>query len=285
MSSAAQSVVPRATYVPTQDDELLEPSWRCIVNNRPPNAERQIALVEERLQLIEMLNKLQPLYFGSAHTRETPDGGWTHPWKKVDALRNYLILTCFDTLGQRLGYLDFQSWLRARRTAPEREAAIASLLAETAPPEVAAVLHKQYLAQHGATQAFYRFFREILNADARAELLFSVRIREIDIAKNTELRTLDDPRLKEDFLFEVRNKFTHEARDTGSPGGGVFPGWGKPILIDGEPRMGWEPIHHVDKGNTRTEYGVRDWPNALIKAVRSGISTLRGALGGRCGSR
>ena len=198
----------------------------------------------------------------------------------MDALRNYLLLTCFDVLGARSEHLDFQSWLRARRTAQVRDAAIAALPAGAAAAHIAATLHRKYLDEFGATQAFYRLLREVLPADDRSALLFSVRVREIDIEKNLEVRAIDDSNVKEDFLFEVRNKFTHEARDVGSPAGGVFTDWGKAVLIEGVPQMGWEPIHHAYSGNTRVEHAVRDWPTALINAVRAGIATLRSSMTG-----
>ena len=240
-----------------------------------PENQRRLALAKERLQLVSMLGDLRSLYFGHQHVELTPDDGWTHPWKKVDALRNYLLLTCFDVLGARTQHIDFQSWLAYGKPTAAREQAIASLSHTEQAVIVAATLHRAYLEEYGSTQAFFRFMRELLPSAARDELLHSVRITEIDIAKNLGLREIDELKAKEGFLFEVRNKFTHEARDTGSPAGGLFPEWGQPVIIDGVPMMGWEPIYHIDRGNIRTEYGVRNWPAALVAAVEAGIAATQ----------
>ena len=112
--------------------------------------------------MVEMLGDLEPLYFGGNRIRLTPQGGWTHPWAKVDALRNYLLLTCFEVLGGRSQFLDFQSWLCAARSTEERVAAISTLSADAPAFAVAAALHKAYLSQHGGTQAFFRFLHEVL---------------------------------------------------------------------------------------------------------------------------
>ena len=231
------------------------------------------------MHLVRMLSDLHPLYFGRKGVRHTPNGGWTHPWKKVDSLRNYLLLTCFDVLGGRTRYVDFQGWLVSRGSATARERTIASLSEAEAPAKAALALHKAYLKEHGATQAFLRFIREVLPSESRDELFYSIKITEIDIAKNVGVREIQTPKTKEDFLFDVRNKFTHEARDTGSPAAGLFPDWGKPIIIDGAPLMGWEPIHHVDRASTRTEYAVRNWPNALVMAVEAGTNAYKAAAG------
>lgn len=233
-------------------------------------------LVLERLEFVNIISSLNTQFRVPSLIRETENGGWTHPWMYFDSLRSYLLLTCFDLLGQPAPYKDFQCWLSASSTKADRDAALATV--EKEPSLIAAVgyVHRQYLAQYGTKNSFYRFIKEILPTAARTDLLYSVHIRMIDPQQNKEVRKIESDDEKTAFLYNVRNVYTHRAVNIGSPAGGVFPNWGAPMVIDGVPKQGWEPIYTKGKDGLLIEYSVRGWPNVLIRTVELGLKSVTG---------
>jgi hypothetical protein len=79
----------------------------------PPKSDDTLRLVEERLEFVEIISRLNEQFLDPSLIRKVGEKGWTHPWKYFDALRNYLLLTCFDLLGQPSEFKDFQSWLQS----------------------------------------------------------------------------------------------------------------------------------------------------------------------------
>ncbi len=227
----------------------------------------KISLANERLDLVYVLAELQPQYVGDHHLKRTNDGRYSHPWLQLDSLQTYLLLTCFDVLGAKGPFLDFQSWLESKRAMEERNIAVASISPNSDSLDVAKLLHKNYLKSYGVSQSFFRFIRDVLPPRDRSDLMDSIRVTKDDISRRSNLGTVEDPTTKEQFLFDVRNKFTHEARDTGSLGNAVFPEWPK-------SGWGWDQVRHIDKGNVRTVYWVLDWPAALRRAVAAGIRAI-----------
>lgn len=236
--------------------------------------ENTIRLVRERLEFVQIISNLNPQFLDHTLIRHTPDGGWTHPWKYFDSLRNYLLLTCFDLLGQPSEYQDFQSWLVSSVTVTEREMTLASIDTGTGPIEAAGLLHRSYLNSYGAKQSFFRFIQTVIPEAMREQLLFSVMIRHIDPEKNIEIRKDESPESKIKFLFWIRNSYTHQASNTGSPSAGVFPNWNNWLVIDGVPKKGYEPIKFEKRIDDRIDYCVRDWPDVLIRTVNAGVDAL-----------
>jgi hypothetical protein len=227
-------------------------------------------LVKDRLEFVSIISSLNPQFLDASLIRETDNGGWTHPWQYFDALRTYLLLTCFDVLGQPASFMDFASWLRASSTEAERTAALSKASPQPTLLEAIKLVQREYNALYGAKNAFYRFI-DRLPAALRAELYYSVRIRQIDIAKNIEVAVVESEEPKRKFLYDVRNAFTHRAENAGSPAGGVFPSWNEPVVLDGVPKRGWVPIRWEEKQGFRFEYCVRDWPNVLVRVVQRGL--------------
>lgn len=230
--------------------------------------------MSERLELVEIITSLNRIFLDPGRIRVLPDGGWTHPWQYFDALRNYLLLTCFDVLAQPSDYLSFRDWLSAKKTHKERSIALDRASVETDLIEKIKTVYQEYLAIYGTRNSFYRFVRTILPEDARNELLHSIQIRKIDAIKNIELGIINEAGEKIAFLYRIRNEFTHSAVGTGSPGGGVWDFHGKWLEIDGKPMKGWETIYWECKGAHRIEYGVRDWPDVLVRTVKTGFQAV-----------
>lgn len=234
----------------------------------------RILLVRDRLELVTMISSLNPLFLDPKLIRDTPNGGWTHPWKYFDSLRTYLLLTCFDLLGQPHSFKDFQSWLAADSTKAERTAALQKSEGEADPIELIKAMHREYLASYGTKNSFYRFIQQLLPKPVQDDLYYSIQIREIDPVKNLEIGAIESEVSKIAFLYGIRNSFTHAGINTGSPAGGVWEHHGKWIEMDGKLKKGWEPIHWEERNGLRIEYAVRDWPDVLFRAVQTGLSDV-----------
>lgn len=239
-----------------------------------------LRVVRERLEFVEIITNLNEKFLDPKLIRHTPEGGWTHPWKYFDSLRNYLLLTTFDLLGQPSEFKDFQSWLVSRSTSLERKAVMETIVKDEALIDSMQKIHRGYLDIHGTKTSFYRFINEVLPNEMREELLHSIRICRIDSSENREIRIVDSSDKKIRFLFAIRNLYTHKLKNTGSPAGGVFENWTDPIIIDGVPKKGWEPIYYEHKAIERVEFGVRDWPDVLLRAVNTGIQIIEGRANG-----
>lgn len=234
--------------------------------------ETRAALVQDRLEFVRIISSLNDAFLDPKKVRLTPQGGWTHPWKYFDSLRNYLLLTCFDLLGQPSSFKDFSAWLTASSTAGERSVILENASGKATLLETVSYVHEQYIAKYGAKRAFYRFVQEVLPKPMAEKLMYSIAIRKIDTERNKEIEKVESEDKKLAFLYDVRNSFTHKAINTGSPGGGVFPNWGKPVLIDGVPMQGWEPVRRDMRNGHHFEFSVRDWPSVLIQAVEIGVT-------------
>jgi hypothetical protein len=230
-------------------------------------------VVRDRLEFVELITQLNHQFLDPAKVRYLPNGGWTHPWMYFDSLRNYLLLTCFDLLGQPAAFKDFQTWLTAKTTAKEREAIVSGIPASYDPIKTAALIHREYLEAYGAKTSFYRFIDVVIPASKRAQLLYSVRIRRIDPIRNKELEVVENDDAKKKWLYEIRNSYTHRAVNTGSPGGRVFKGPVPLLDKEGNALYGWMPIQWQDQANVRIEYGVRCWPAVLKDTVAAGLET------------
>lgn len=235
----------------------------------------RLYLVEQRLEFIRIICSLQERSFNPKQVTRTPYGGWSHPWKHFDSLRNYLLLTCFDVLGQPEGWVSFEKWLVSTSLEQERKGALDQISNNGSPIEVSKAVYRVYSALYGMRKSFYRFLDEILTDDQLETLMFSIKIRRIDIAKNQEIGVIESSKKKKEFLFETRNRYTHSAIESGDPAPGLFPDSGKPEVIDGKMMWGYKSIHWKTRKAERIEYSVRKWPDVLIELVEAGLSTVR----------
>ena len=225
--------------------------------------------VRDRLEFVSILSDLNSQFLDPSLIKQVGQKGWTHPWVYFDSLRNYLLLTCFDLLGQSDEYLDFQSWLVAKRCAEERAAVAHQQDSCSNPALVAAQLHRGYLELYGTKNSFYRFVNESLSKKERGDLFHSVRVRKIDAVENREIEIIESESVKLRYLYQLRNEYTHGAQIAGNPSGGVFENWNKPIEVDGKMLMGYVSIRSLPSNGERTEISVRNWPDVLVSCVES----------------
>jgi len=247
----------------------------------------RISLVRERLEFVQIISNLNPQFLNPSLTQRTSNDGWTHPWAHFDALRNYLLLTCFDLLGQPSEWMDFNSWLNSKKHQAEVSKAI-NLNGGQSPLDMIKAVNLFYTAKFGVKNSFYRFINEVLLPETKAALLYSISIVYAqqfvthDDAGNEyrgseQIKKIDDDESKIKFLYSLRNVYTHEATSIGSPSGGVWP---KEMFSSvneaGKALFGWEnsmsrPAKEKDQFYS---YGFRKWPDVLIETVEAGIAQV-----------
>jgi hypothetical protein len=223
----------------------------------------QYGKVQERLSLAKRIFEQGEQLRGRSLVQHIGDNGWTHPYIQHDALVNYLLLTCFDILGQPEEWLGFNSWLTSSRTKSEREEATSLISESETPIKATEKIYTFYQNKYGVKSSFYRFINEVLDEELQKRLLSSVRIEKIN--ENLTSEIIDCPVKKKSFLYESRNFFTHQGELTGSPAGGLF---GKiiEINIDGEEETilwGYENVRIKKK----CHYSVRRWPFELFEII------------------
>src|SRR5579872_3310205 len=134
--------------------------------------------ISARLAMVKVLIEFAEGLAGPARILETSDGGWSHVYGEYDALVTYLLLTCFDALGQEDRWIDFSSWLRTDRGNEEREQAVHAF-SMSDPVLAAAHLYDAYNAVYGVRRGFYHLI-DTMNGDERDRLLRSIQVRRLD---------------------------------------------------------------------------------------------------------
>ena len=203
--------------------------------------------------------------------REVGDQGWTHHWRYVDSLRNYLLLTCFDVLGQTREWISFDGWLRAKRCAGERANVNVARLVESNASEVCLAMHEEYIRIYGVKSAFIHFVHNVLTPDARTRLYQSIRLpTPMGATQHIDCTKLFDTG-RDNFLFQIRNRFTHSAQNFGDASGGVFDPDEPSFNSAGAVVQPWVPIQSDFAQPGQTPTFVRDWPRVLVDTVRSSM--------------
>lgn len=232
-------------------------------------------LVSQRLKLVEMLTETNALFRKPELIEDVGDNGWTHPWRYVDALRNYLLLTCFDVLGQTREWIAFDAWLKAKKCREERAVAVGQLTDTTNPVAVASALHEKYVELYGVKLSFYNFIHTVISSDARTMLYQSIKVP----------TTLGSPQginsnqafdsARDELLFRIRNRYTHQAQSFGNSSGGVFDPSEKHYDSGGREVKVWELVVSDFSEENQTNSFIRDWPNVLISVVKNGLENFK----------
>ncbi len=219
---------------------------------------KKVKLVRERMALAKWV-------FESSEQRlakrdiVAEGGGWNHPHEQNDSLVNYLLLTCFDLLGQEGKWYDFGAWLQAGACKDDVTSTIEKKCNVSSVLEATRTLHQYWQDQYGVRRSFYRFIDEVLNDASRRSLTQSVQITHNDRTGNASI--VVDDRKKRQFLFECRNLFTHGGIPTGSAFRVLSPM--TVIIEDGVVKWGYLMVRK-DKKYT---YHVRRWPFLLFEVV------------------
>jgi hypothetical protein len=211
----------------------------------------QILAVTERLRLCETLQENDT--FVKSH--------YCMP------LVTYLLLTCFDVLGQGRGWLTPADWLKSTKGLHVKER-LAALEHATPDREAAALtLLEAHSKIYGVKQAFVRFVLEVLPADSRDRLLRSIRATFLPYPPGVTQTAERDDKWKIDYLFAKRNTYTHRAQGIDAPHPSLFP---REVFGD----LGWVMHDHVRESGGGTTVAVWDWPKVLDGVVRDGLGSV-----------
>jgi len=192
-------------------------------------------------------------------------------WKHWQALCVYLLLTCFDLLGQSDEWMDFGAWLNARKVAidKERKIALAKAARQTGLISQSKVLYREYGKRYGVRRSFNRFIDELLPLEWKGRLLDSMHMTRLALPPDLTSRPASEEEKKR-YLFELRNNYTHNARFRPVAGVQVsafFPEDSVPegsrVLTAFDQRV--EADHWLD-------VSTEDWPNTLFEVVRQGFA-------------
>lgn len=189
----------------------------------------------------------------------------TRLWPFQSGLREYLLLTCFDQLGQKPEWIPLTQWLSSTDTNVLAERDSIRVGANARPDECAKAFVTFYNSRYGVRSAFKHFLRDILPAERRRVLLDSLFAAESPLPFAAGATRPFADREKEDLLFTMRNAFTH--RGMSHTHLEDFPGDIAPGHFPTDVRMMGTRINRT----RRVDWGVRDWPRVLEVSVLWGL--------------
>ena len=125
-------------------------------------------------------------------------------------IRTYLILTCFDSLGQPDKWRFFPDWISSKSKTKEREEIIDRIQTSNN-LDFAHQLFIKYNQVYGVKRAFFRFIDEIIDDNLREQMFSKLQIRIIAEPSKEEIIKEDHElqEIKKHCLFKIRNDFTH----------------------------------------------------------------------------
>jgi hypothetical protein len=191
-------------------------------------------------------------------------------------LITYLLLTCFDQLGQPVtGWLFFPNWLKKKAEDVKRMLSdfknLNILHGDPDSRDIAQIdyIYGRYHSEYGVKYSFYRFINEVLPANTVRQLLDSIQIIEYDNQRSvTAPDKSDAEKLK--WMYATRNAYTHNLHSVET--NMTHGRWGQRGNIYLRERK--------LSNNKITEVWVHEDFNEIIKlSLLSGILTLIGLPG------
>jgi hypothetical protein len=211
-----------------------------LTSARERNPLNQLMTVVDRLGLVERISHPET-------AKQIVD--------QYEPLVVYLMLTCFDRLGQHPDWIDFRSWLDSK------EAKEASSSTTSSPIDHAKHLYRQWSAKYGVRNSFYRFMDEVAPSSTISALLNSIDKRVMTNPPAIE-SSIADPAAKKAWLYETRNRFTHSAQ--------ILRGFHPDHF--GTTRSGFERKETRFGKKTWEVVDVEAWPARVIETVRHGLA-------------
>lgn len=261
-------------------------------------------LIRSRLILAQQLLEESDVLPGSeGYNFNNPDSDSNDPFYHMrherEALVVYLLLTCFDLLGQSQPHVSFMKWLTSNDSVlvEERRTAAKGLDSENSDCVAHAKgLVEYYNRHHGATVAFYSGIDQ-LSESARKHLLSTVGVAKEDpearkpenkdknisycgVPINDDARVL---KLQKEYLYSKRNEFTHQLsqrhissvpmmsgfgrnHDSSNPLPGSRASWGI-FVYDG--KIHYSGVNQEVKD--KYVYTLSDWPFVLFEVLYSAL--------------
>ncbi len=179
----------------------------------------------------------------------------------------YHLLTCFDLMGQPHSWLTFDGWLTSKKHKEEREEIIAAIEPKVPNIEFSKHLFQSYQNIYGTKNSFYRFIREILPSENRKKLFDSIKIHTSSMPPSIGTISEDGTdAVKEKFLYELRNNYTHKAK--------VVHGFDTKAIFgnQNEFSMAFTLRFQEFKERTSITYMTSNWPMVLEHIVKIGLA-------------
>lgn len=259
-----------------------------------------IALVRARLLLAQkLLEESDKLPNAEGYVITNCDDGVFHPRHEREALVVYLLLTCFDLLGQNEKFLTFPDWLNSKKNnhVNERKEALDQLndSKNVSHVDAAKKLHEHYISLYGVRNSFENGINKLSDYE-KEKLLSTVDVsllpkEALDPAnKNTSfpgIKIVDshkEYRLKIKYLFGMRNAFTHKLKQRNFlsiPSMSEFGLNNFPDQIPPEEKASWTIFisggkvtyggAHQERVDGKYSFTLQDWPFVLFDVLNSAI--------------
>lgn len=168
----------------------------------------------------------------------------------------YHLLTCFDSLGAKTPFLNFDDWVRKNK-----EKLIAKKNESSS--ELILRCHEEYKFDYGTKNSFYRFIDELLPTQTMLELLQSVKFQKT-MHPHLGVESMEDisPDSVKRFLYDYRNNYTHKSR--------IIHGL-SPSINNISPSI-WCYVKQELTDKYILFTAIRNWPDIIEKSVKVGLA-------------
>ncbi|MEP8538601.1 hypothetical protein ACMGGX_05750 [Enterobacter sp. BNK-29] len=268
-----------------------------IPNEKSKLIKARLILAQQLLEEADVLPGLEGYNFSNPDSDS--DDPFFHMRHEREALVVYLLLTCFDLLGQSQPHVPFMKWLTSNDSVliDERRAAAEGLDSENSDYVAHALgLFNYYNRHHGATIAFYSGI-DLLPENARNHLLSTVDVAKEDPdARKPENKDknisycripIDDDakvlKLQKEYLYTKRNEFTHQLSQRHFSSVPMMSGFGRNADFSNtlsESGASWAIFvsdGKINYGGVNQEvkdkyvYTLSDWPFVLFEVLYSAL--------------
>jgi len=239
-----------------------------------------------RLKMAQELLEESDAMLGFAGYGRSEENWQLHPRHEREGLVVYLLLTCFDKLGQNSEYADFPKWINSGKYSQERDQALESITAEMGAVEATKCLLSYYNSRYGVKRAFENGINRLEN-NVRSRLMSTLDVSRIPVIENPQPNTIypglpvSEERLVEkikiESMFRFRNKFTHSLVQYFRASAPFLQG-NRSLESSWVAEVDDGKIWYWTLGNETIEinggkYGItmHDWPFVLFKTLYSAI--------------
>jgi hypothetical protein len=236
----------------------------------------RIQRVKDRLFLYDKISDLKESFRGHDYTEHPSKSTFDHKYRHYEALRFYLLLTCFDILGQGAEFVDFSKFLNGKDFKEERKIVINSLRTVDDIEDKIKAVHEYYLKTYGFKTRYLYFINNVLDQGQRDRLYASIKISKITNAFSANVKSEDIASVnrKNEFLFKLRNEFTHEGKSWASGSAGLFDDMAS-MWSDGSITWAFQPQYLEKKGSYHIQYSTLRWPGEVRKILQVTVERLR----------
>lgn len=247
------------------------------------NAEFILARLRLAQSILEESDALEGL---AGYDLTRPELGF-HPRHEREALVTYLLLTCFDRLGQKKRFTMFADWLKSKKSphTVERNSALDSLQSNATQLDAACALADQYQSLYGVRNVFCQGINS-LHEESRQRLFSSVSLLFVpEYGQNVSGRgyPLEDETLVRDLklkhLYRRRNRFTHRLEQLVSLSTPAISelsirngsSWGAQIRDSRLTYMGGDSERVPLESGGAYVYRTKEWPFVLFEVLYAAI--------------